>query len=581
MIEPILDKIESWSTLRLKKQAVGRGKSNGFESLGEAKLKEVILYFAFKGLLVEQVESEGTGEELLQSVKLKFEKLIKDGEIKKRRGQKNNQEVIEAFKVPKSWCWSTLGDVCFKLTDGSHNPPKNAGEGIPMLSSQNVKEGVVDFSNPSRYVTAEQFEIEDKRTQLKAGDVLLTIVASLGRSAVVPSNAPPFSLQRSVAVLDSGLNSEFLSLQLESPLCRSYYDSHAKGTAQKGIYLGKLSQMPIVIPPLEEQVRIVNRVKELFMFCDELKQRSQVMYNLHEQSVDAILSSFYKDNECLSKNWKQIVDQFEFLFSTSESVEKLESLILHLAITGKFDTRDTKDTPSSELLGRLVLIRKEFVETGMIKKQKKLKEISEDEKTFVLPQGWEWARLQDVLDVRDGTHDSPKTVSKGGVPLVTSKDFKNGRIDFDGAKRISEKDHEEIAKRSLVEVDDILFSMIGGNIGNQVQVKDSRPFSIKNVALFKYYDKEITSPDYVKVYLENLAIDLQEKAKGGAQPFFGLGAFRNLVIALPPYEEQIRIVERVRFLQGITKDLKKSLLDLNTDKLAMINSIDNIMALDH
>ena len=206
------------------------------------------------------------------------------------------------------------------------------------------------------------------------------------------------------------------------------------------------------------------------------------------------------------------------------------------------------------------LAKNRLIENGVLKKDKAQPSISDAEKAFSLPIGWEWVRLQSAIDVRDGTHDSPKpAVGANTYPLVTSKDFYKGRINFEGAKRISEADYIEIAKRSCVERLDILFSMIGGNIGNQVIVDTDAKFGIKNVALFKYYDKELTFPFFVKLITENLAIGLQKVAIGGAQPFVGLGILRKLVIALPPIAEQHRIVAKVDQLMALCDQLKTRL----------------------
>lgn len=99
-----------------------------------------------------------------------------------------------------------------------------------------------------------------------------------------------------------------------------------------------------------------------------------------------------------------------------------------------------------------------MIEIGKLKRLKPLPHVSDEEASFDLPDGWAWARLQDVIDVRDGTHDSPKdAIGDDTYPLVTSSNFKNGEIDFDGARRISAEDHFEISKRSFVEKYDILF----------------------------------------------------------------------------------------------------------------------------
>lgn len=171
-------------------------------------------------------------------------------------------------------------------------------------------------------------------------------------------------------------------------------------------------------------------------------------------------------------------------------------------------------------------------------------ERTEIEAPYELPDGWKWIRMGDYLDIRDGTHDSPKYV-ENGYPFVTSKNLVNGKIDFSNVKYISEKDHKNFIQRSFVENNDILFAMIG-SIGNPVLVKKDREFSIKNVALFKPRDKEHTNMYYVYFYLINLQESLKAKTKGGMQPFIPLNFFRKeLFIPLPSFSEQQRIVNRI------------------------------------
>ncbi|WP_312331961.1 restriction endonuclease subunit S [Acinetobacter variabilis] len=146
----------------------------------------------------------------------------------------------------------------------------------------------------------------------------------------------------------------------------------------------------------------------------------------------------------------------------------------------------------------------------------------------------------ECMDVRDGTHDSPKFIEKG-IPLVTSKNLVNGKIDFSTCSFISEEDHEAISKRSRVDDGDILYAMIG-TIGNPVIVNKDSDFSIKNVALFKF-----NNPDVYNRYIYHfLNSDLAKKqlaklSRGGTQKFISLGNLRKLKIPLPPLEEQRRI----------------------------------------
>ena len=164
-----------------------------------------------------------------------------------------------------------------------------------------------------------------------------------------------------------------------------------------------------------------------------------------------------------------------------------------------------------------------------------------------LPEGWEWTISGDVCSsVRDGTHDTPKYLDNG-IPLITSKNLKSGKIDFSTAKLISINDHQQISVRSGVDDGDILFAMIG-TIGNPVIVNKEKPFSIKNVALFKK-NPSIVESRYLRCWLSSYSLEriLEEDKfiKGTTQKFIPLNNLRNLPIPLPPLNEQKRIADRL------------------------------------
>ena len=159
--------------------------------------------------------------------------------------------------------------------------------------------------------------------------------------------------------------------------------------------------------------------------------------------------------------------------------------------------------------------------------------------------------MNQYLDIRDGTHDTPKYV-KNGFPLVTSKNLDNGKIDFTSAKSIGEEDHINISKRSKVDDNDILFAMIG-TIGNPVLVSKDREFSIKNVALFKPFIKE-TYMEYIFYYLLYVQNQMQKNASGAVQSFVSLTVLRNYYISIPPLNEQKRIVKKIEELLPLIED---------------------------
>ena len=109
--------------------------------------------------------------------------------------------------------------------------------------------------------------------------------------------------------------------------------------------------------------------------------------------------------------------------------QQLRNSILQLAIEGKLVEQRPDEGIGEELYQLIQKEKQELIKLGKLKKQKDLPEIIDDEIPFEIPISWKWVRLSECLDVRDGTHDTPQYVEKG-IPLVTSKNLVNGKIDF-------------------------------------------------------------------------------------------------------------------------------------------------------
>ena len=156
--------------------------------------------------------------------------------------------------------YKKLGEIATKITDGMHNLPKGTGTdgAYPILSAQNINNGIIDI-NASKWVSREIFEIENRRTNVQIGDVLLTIVGAIGRVAVVDTDLKAL-FQRSVCVIkldNSVAISRYVFFALQSSSVQSYIQVNAHGAAQKGIYLDNVSKIVVPLPPIEVQSEIV------------------------------------------------------------------------------------------------------------------------------------------------------------------------------------------------------------------------------------------------------------------------------------------------------------------------------------
>ncbi len=480
------------------------------------QLKASILQYAIQGKLVEQRPEEGTGEELYQQMQTDKQTLIREKKIKK---EKPFPDIIDdeiPFDVPESWKWVKVGNVGSWSSGAtpSRTNPAYYGGSIPWLKTGDLNDGFIQ--EVPEYIT----DLALEKTSLRLnpiGSVLMAMYgATIGKLGIL--EIPVTTNQACCACIPyAGMNNKYLFYYLMS--MRQSYIGMAEGGAQPNISKEKIVNSLIPLPPAEEQRRIVAKIEELLPYVD-----------------------------CYAAAYEKL-EQFNAKFP-----EDMKKSILQYAIQGKLVEQRPEEGTGKELYQQIQTEKQRLIKKGKIKKEKPLPKITEDELPFDIPESWKWCRLSDVIDVRDGTHDSPKYVPVG-IPLVTSKNLVNGVIDYGNVKYITQEDADKINVRSMVDDDDILFAMIG-SIGNPVLVKKDREFCIKNMALFKRFANIDISMRYVYWFLFYAQYKLKKEASGGVQSFISLSRFREYLIPLPPVAEQNRIVAKLEEILPLCERLK-------------------------
>lgn len=472
------------------------------------QLKASILQYAIQGKLVEQRPEEGTGEELYRQIQAEKQRLIKEGKIKKEKALPEIAEDEIPFDLPDSWKWVRLNAVIVLLSGSDLTPNKynNSCKGIPYITGASNIEGEKLVIN--RWT-------EYPNNIAHNGDLLLTCKGTVGKTTIL--NEPEVHIARQLmAITAIELNLKYLKYFVESHV--DVLKAKAKSLIP-GIERDNVLKLLLPLPPLAEQHRIVAKIEELLPY------------------VDRYAAAYEK------------LEQFNAKFP-----EDMKKSILQYAIQGKLVEQRPEEGTGKELYRQIQTEKQRLIKEGKIKKEKPLPKITEDELPFDIPESWKWCRLSDVIDVRDGTHDSPKYVPVG-IPLVTSKNLVNGVIDYGNVKYITQEDADKINVRSMVDDDGILFAMIG-SIGNPVLVKKDREFCIKNMALFKRFTNTDISMRYVYWFLFYAQYKLKKEASGGVQSFISLSRFREYLIPLPPVAEQNRIVAKLEEILPLCERLK-------------------------
>jgi Restriction endonuclease S subunits len=481
------------------------------------ELKNSILQLAIQGKLVEQRPEEGTAEELFRQIQAEKHALIKAGKIRKEKPLPEITEDEKPFDIPESWMWVHLNQIAESGLGKTLDKAKNTGELCPYLCSINVYWNGISLEK----VKEAKFTEDDKvKYRLQRGDLLICEGGDVGRSAIWDSDEEMYYQNALHRVRFYGhVLPQYFKIVIECYKGIGIIDEYSKGMTIKHLVQNALYAMVLPLPPLAEQKRIVAKIEELLPLIDRYEQA-----------------------------WTRLED-FNKRFPGD-----MQKSILQMAIQGKLVEQRPEEGTGEELYQQIQREKQALIKAGKIKKEKPLPEITEDEIPFEIPESWKWVRFSAVIDVRDGTHDTPKYVLNG-IPLVTSKNLVDGRIDFETAKKISIEDATAINMRSRVDDGDILFAMIG-TIGNPVLVKKDREFSIKNMALFKQIDSSLLDMRYVLLFLQKAQTDMKAIANASVQSFVSLTVLRNYLFPLPPLAEQKRIVAKLEELLPLCKRLK-------------------------
>ena len=207
-------------------------------------------------------------------------------------------------ELPAGWKEVTLDEVTLSVRDGTHTPPKRVANGIPLLSARNIQDGRVDLNEAYSYISEVDFEQISRTNPVEKGDVLLTIVGTIGRSCVNELEEP-FAVQRSVAIIrpKSGVSPKYLSYAFREPLFQDQLTDASSGTAQAGVYLGALKRTVVRLPSLEEQERIVAKLNEVLARVSACRERLDKFPKRLARFRQAVLAAACTGK--LTEEWRQ------------------------------------------------------------------------------------------------------------------------------------------------------------------------------------------------------------------------------------------------------------------------------------
>jgi len=463
--------------------------------------------------------------------------------------------------LPPTWCDARIGDVFDKIVDGSHNPPSGVATGLPMLSARNVLNNELDLTEIRR-LAEQQFWEENRRTQASSGDVLLTIVGTIGRSYALGTFDGPLVFQRSVAVLHPvELSAKFCSYQFQSPHFQSQLEEKARGTAQKGVYLGTLSNLRLNVAPVEEQHRIVDEIEKQFTRLDAATAAlKRVQANLKRYRASVLKAA------C---EGRLVPTEAELARKEGRDYEPADKLLQRIL-------RERRARWEADTLAKMQASGKPPKDNSW-KQRYKVPSTPDTTNLPTLPEGWCWATVDQVGFVQLGRQRSPQNRSKDfptkyiRAANITEKGLELGDIlemEFSPDERDRFKLHPG----------DIVLSEASGSpdqVGKPAVWNGQIPLCCFQNTIIRL--KPISDPFmYLLTVFQSFYLNRVFASIAGGVGINHLGAekFSTINIPLPPLREQqgisVEVDRRTSIIEGAKAQVQANLLRAGSLRSAVL-----------
>ena len=520
------------------------------------QLKNSILQMAVQGKLVPQDPNDEPASVLLERIRAEKEQLIKEGKIKKEknpsvifRGADNlpyekvgkNKPVCIAdevpFDIPESWEWTRIGNV-FQINPRNNLPDELETGFVPMAL---LSDG---FCSRHSYEPKKWKDIKNGFTHFANNDIVIAKITPCfqnRKSAVVTGLPNGFGAGTTeLHVLRDNTKELFMPYFLLICKTQAFIQNGVKnfsGTAgQQRIGKDFISKYLIPVPPVSEQERIVQRLHLL-----------EPLLISYENAYDSIVNQ--------QKNFPA----------------QLKRSILQYAVQGKLVSQNPADEPAAILLEHIRAEKEKLIKSGKIKRDKHesfifrrdnsyyekvdgIERCIDDEIPFEIPASWAWTRLFSLCsNITDGEHKTPRrTAEYVGYYLLSARNIRDGHLSLEDVDYVDGKEYSLISKRCNPKRNNILISC-SGSIGRVCLVPDDGNYVMVRSAAVAV--PILVHSKYLMYALQSEIVQKQikSKIKQAVQANLFQGEIRNLIIPVPPFDEQQRIVRKLDYLLIKTK----------------------------
>lgn len=538
-------------------------------------LDKLILDLAIKGKLVEQDPSDEPASELIKRIKAEKEQLIKEKVIKKEKSLPPIEEEEIPFNIPNNWEWVRLGNIIQVINGYAYKSNEYVKESkYQLIRLGNVKNNFLKLNISEIYLDKTVIEKTDLQ-RIKENDILVTLTGTRGRrdyfyTVRVSENdlkSKELYLNQRVGNLRifKEIESKYINILLKSGYILDKIFLTETGTANQGnIGTEEVKKLVLCIPPIEEQKRIVSKVEKLQSIIKDLKEiyiKNQSNRENLKKSLLSEIESQSSDKDLL-KNLETVFTNFDKIIKTKEDIKDIRNLILSLAIKGKLVEQNQDDEKASELIKRIKSEKQRLIDEKVIKKEKPLPPIEDEEIPFDIPSSWKWIRLGDISEyIQRGR--SPEYSEIEEIPVISQKCVQWTGFDITKAKYINPSSLDKYAKERFLQEKDLLWNSTGdgtlGRIAIYKKSKFEKAVADSHVTIIRASNTESL---YLLLYFSSKKVqdEINSKATGSTkQTELSTTTVKEYLVPLPPLEEQKRIVSKVEVLMKICDSLEEKI----------------------
>lgn len=533
----ITDHIDIWTSAVQAKSSSGRGSSKKRELYGIKKLRELILELAVRGKLVPQDPNDEPASVLLERIVAEKAQLVKDGKLKKQKPLPKVEDDEYLFELPKGWGWTRLGNISEIAPKNAQSEDDDSVSFVPMPLISTSYKGTHSFEE-RKWV-----EVKKGYTHFADGDIAIAKITPCfenSKAAVfsglingVGTGTTELHVARPI---EGTLDPLFILLYLKSPMFLKVGETKMTGSAgQKRVPKDFFAGNPLPFPPLAEQHRIVAKVDELMVLCDQLEQQTEASLDAHQVLVETLLATLTNSQDAteLMANWGRISEHFDTLFTTEQSIDQLKQTILQLAVMGKLVPFGS-NTEKGDL--------KKFLSFGP----------------------------------RNGY--SPKEVkSDTGVKVLKLGATSYGSLDLNESKSV-DVDIERDSHLWLNKGDILIQRGNSANyVGCNCLVEEDVSGVIYPDLMMKIRPSDITSSEFLSMWLSSpMAREFmwsRMTGTSGTMPKISKKVVESIPIVMPSRQTQDSIVAKAQDLLSICEHLKQRIRDIQQTQLQLTDTI--------